>query len=945
MIYYAPPIKAQQDRVEHNISTGNLVIKDSGTYYVTGTSSSYHITILKDSEPTVILDNVSIETKGRHHAIKLEDNAKLTLTLIGENFISNVSEYCNYGAIRVKGEWGIDNKGELTQTVDQERRTATLKIDGDGHLKIINTTSGAAIGGDGRPIPNSLDAEAAGIIDIGGQAKIEIYAKGNGAGIGGGGSPGDGQHEKLTCGAGGILCIQDNAYVEVTSEKRKASAGGTGAAIGGGERGSTGQILITGDAVVKAYGRYMGAAIGGGYNSSLGIGSIKMMGRAKVNAEADHMSAAIGGGCLGTNAPIEIGEEAKVEAITRGSGAAIGSGYNRKGGYIIIKDKAEVEAISTHTGCCIGGGSITNLEEDIHAKGSIVQALLQLMIQDAPKVSLKAMGIGPALSQVTDKKGTIINGGTVSIQADKGETIVERINGKELTLTGGSLYIFPLTRSYRAYDDENSLFPVVIETAFNNQEIKYSIEPEESYEVMTDHLGRFYPWLGEGQYHLVIHVGGEQYLYEVVVEAYGKNKVTYLPTPKCLCGNIEITFEDRQLQWEEMDEGGILLEGRAELKLNDCPYHLEDEITLSYSIDKEKPNTAEGTLIGEEGDRLKLAKAGEVTVIALGREKKSERLAEKKAVFTIIPEAPKEEIPEKEEPKEGGTPEKEEPKEGGIPEKEEQNEGATPNKEKPEEGGTPEKEEPNKGDTPNKEEPEEGGTPEKEEPNEGGTSEKEEPNEGSTPENEQKGNNTSREEKAQREVGLEEQKSKEEIASQGIKATQQGSVVFKDIETHWAKEAIYFLIERGFFEEVEEERFYPDSPLNRRIGIEIVEKLGTHQIQGPNEVERNKDESRKEESLRQTSSLIEDFITREEMVALLYEQACNQNKSLTVKDIPSTFYDYEEIDEQAREAVRAFEQAGLIVGRRSFFFEPKEKLTRGEFAKLLQKYICLEENK
>ena len=74
-IYYAPSIKAQQDRVEHNISTGDLVIKDSGTYYVTGTSSSYHIMILKDSEPTVILDNVSIETKGRHHAIKLEDNA------------------------------------------------------------------------------------------------------------------------------------------------------------------------------------------------------------------------------------------------------------------------------------------------------------------------------------------------------------------------------------------------------------------------------------------------------------------------------------------------------------------------------------------------------------------------------------------------------------------------------------------------------------------------------------------------------------------------------------------------------------------------------------------------------------------------------------------------------------------------------------------------------
>ena len=362
------------------------------------------------------------------------------------------------------------------------------------------------------------------------------------------------------------------------------------------------------------------------------------------------------------------------------------------------------------------------------------------------------------------------------------------------------------------------------------------------------------------QHHLVVDIGEEQYIYEVVVEESGKYKVTLRPTPKCLCGNIEIAFQDRQIQWEQIDEGGILLEGRAELALNDCPYHLEDKVTLSYRIDKENPNTAEGNIVGEEGDRLKVTKAGEVTVIALGIQGKGERLAEKKAVFIIIPKELN-----KEEPKEGNIPEKEEPKEGGMPEEEEPKEGSTPEKEEPKEGGTPEKEE-----------PEEGNTPE-------------------------------------REMGLEGQKYKRGVATQGIKTTQQGSVVFKDIETHWAKEAIYFLIERGFFVETTEEQFYPDLPLNRRTGIEIVEKLGARHW--PAEIELSKEGSRKEGSLRQTGSLIEDFITREQMVTLLYEQACNQNKLLTIKNIPSTFYDYEEVDEQAREAVRAFEQAGLIVGR------------------------------
>lgn len=242
---------------------------------------------------------------------------------------------------------------------------------------------------------------------------------GGGAGIGGGkGGTGTGKREMIHIYGG-----------KVTAN------GGSGAGIGGGSNangtGQNGQIIIDGNAVVKATGAN-GAGIGGGYGANgTGVGGkITLSGLANVTANADS-GAGIGSGCANAQGVYLTGES----------------------GEVLITENVTVEA-SSKTGAGIGGGEPAN-ETNRNSYGTGTNG--KLTINRNAKVtanSKKASGIGsgwadeyPTYSYTTSEDGVISISDSAIVEATGA---IYGIGGYDCTDMNGSLNISGGTVTARA---------------------------------------------------------------------------------------------------------------------------------------------------------------------------------------------------------------------------------------------------------------------------------------------------------------------------------------------------------------------------------------------------------------------------------------------------------------------------------------------------------------
>ena len=183
---------------------------------------------------------------------------------------------------------------------------------------------------------------------------------------------------------------QANGKITIIGGNITATAAGTvgpgannGAGIGGGggnsyaNKPNNEEIIICGDAIVKAESLGHGAGIGSGasnINKSSNAGSIIIRGNVKVTAISRGNGAGIGGGgsvtsVAGANTSIEIYGSAEVTASSNGSGAGIGgggvdstgAGVSGAGGTIAIygndTDEAPIIVASSASGLDMGSGS------------------------------------------------------------------------------------------------------------------------------------------------------------------------------------------------------------------------------------------------------------------------------------------------------------------------------------------------------------------------------------------------------------------------------------------------------------------------------------------------------------------------------------------------------------------------------------------------------------
>lgn len=183
----------------------------------------------------------------------------------------------------------------------------------------------------------------------------------------------------------------------------------------------------------------------------------------------------------------------------------------------------------------------------------------------------------------------------------------------------------------------------------------------------------------------------------------------------------------------------------------------------------------------------------------------------------------------------------------------------------------------------------------------------------------------------------------------------QQSRIYKDIENHHAKNDILFMVNKGLYFETTKTLLYPDSGVSRSFIITALGKLSDIQVDTKNkstftDVKTNAYyngyvqwavESHILESINDTSYLPNTYITKEQLSNILVSYANVIGFELPKNYDEIDFADDKFIDDNAKEAVKQLQMAGIFIGKSDENFEPKSIVTRAELSVYLRKFIEL----
>ena len=383
------------------IEEGDITIsagKTEGTNKVTqGTTTDEedtNTTITNRDKDTPSSNTVTIKAENENDKVevKLEDvNIKTTG---GKAAVSVTGK--GDTTIELNGDNELSGSGahaalEHNQTVDGEGNGELTIQDKDKNGSLTATggiQNGAGIGAGGYGVSSGkIEITGGDITAIGGKSA---------AGIGGGG----------LYGSGNITITGDAVIEESIGGSSGAGAGNStgGAGIGGGA-GGHGTIDISGNAQVKnALGKDGGAGIGSGHD---GDGNVTISGNATIeNAEGGKFAAGIGGG-YGGDSNVTISGNAKIDNVSGGMQAAGIGGGSFGDGTITIKDNAAIGTVTGGSyGAGVGGGALG--VGDVTIEGNVT-------IKNAQGGS-NAAGIGGGYGAENDDDG---NGNQITIKSNE----------------------------------------------------------------------------------------------------------------------------------------------------------------------------------------------------------------------------------------------------------------------------------------------------------------------------------------------------------------------------------------------------------------------------------------------------------------------------------------------------------------------------------------------
>ncbi len=176
---------------------------------------------------------------------------------------------------------------------------------------------------------------------------------------------------------------------------------------------------------------------------------------------------------------------------------------------------------------------------------------------------------------------------------------------------------------------------------------------------------------------------------------------------------------------------------------------------------------------------------------------------------------------------------------------------------------------------------------------------------------------------------------------------------FTDIENHWAKDNIFFVVSRGLLNGTSATTFSPNTGMTRRMFMTALGRLAGID---PADYQTGKFTDVKADAYyapyvnwaaskgivsgtTDTTFAPDSQITREQMAVILKNYAAKLGYTIpkTLKAV--TFADNTKISSQVKEAVKSMQQAGILAGKTNNRFDPKGTATRAEVATVLRRFV------
>ena len=179
--------------------------------------------------------------------------------------------------------------------------------------------------------------------------------------------------------------------------------------------------------------------------------------------------------------------------------------------------------------------------------------------------------------------------------------------------------------------------------------------------------------------------------------------------------------------------------------------------------------------------------------------------------------------------------------------------------------------------------------------------------------------------------------------------------VFTDIASHWAKEDIEFVANRGLLRGTSETTFSPSTAMTRGIFITALGRLANADVSiykqsSFSDVKAESDYmgyiewARKNGIVSGTTDgkfLPDASITREQMSVIMSNYAKNIGYTLPKIHMENIFVDSDKISTYAKDAVEQMQLAGILNGKNGNLFDPQGAATRAEISAVLRRFIEL----
>ncbi|WP_419824100.1 S-layer homology domain-containing protein [Anoxybacterium hadale] len=193
-----------------------------------------------------------------------------------------------------------------------------------------------------------------------------------------------------------------------------------------------------------------------------------------------------------------------------------------------------------------------------------------------------------------------------------------------------------------------------------------------------------------------------------------------------------------------------------------------------------------------------------------------------------------------------------------------------------------------------------------------------------------------------------------EVAVSNVPVVSDGHL-FSDIDAHWAKEDILFVVSRGLFAGTGSDKFSPDLPITRGMLVTALGRLaqadvGNYKESSFVDVPASAYYTGYVEWAHQSGIVNgmgggkyapDAVITRQQMAVMIDRYAAMTGFQLPASHKENKFADGDKIRSWAKDAVERAQLAGILNGKTGNLVDPDGNATRAEVSSVLRRYIEL----